>query len=111
MRKNLTIIVSLAPIATAILLKMTVNTTPLGNTALTTFLEMAATTTPLGNHALTISLEMPAATTPSGSIAPITHSETGVNTLNSHQIILILLLNISIINITTSEMDVSVFYL
>ena len=97
--------------APATLLEILVTTTPLGMTALTTSLESTATTTPLGMAALTTSLEMSVLITPSEIIATATYSETSVNTLNSHQAILHLILNMNIINITTLGMDASVFYL
>ena len=104
--------VNTTPLGTTALttsLEMTTTTTLLGNPALTTSLEMTATTTPSGMVALTTSLEMTAATIPSGIIAPTAHSETSVNTLNSHQIKMPQQ-NTTIIDITTSGMDVNTSY-
>ena len=101
----------MVPTATAILLEMTVKTTPSGITALITSLEMTATTTSSGIAALITSLETSAITTPSGIIAHIIPLETCATGLNSHQIVLHLLQNTTIIDITTSGMDVNTSYL
>ena len=85
-----------------------VNPTPSEATAVVIHLVHTAKTTHLVPLATTTPSEMNANTTPLVTNAEVTPSETYAYTLNSHQIFLNLLLNIPIIAIITSEMDVSI---